>query len=158
LELYLWRMEAINIRLKSLREKAGLLPQNLADEIGINGTWFDELEAVEGALEESLDLEQIRKLALLLGVGLSILLTGSPLPPDTQPLSFKDLARHLRRRLESETSLDVLEDKAGWELAGFLKRPDPEGWGQRVGFFRDVCAALGLDWLGILAYGESAPE
>ena len=151
-------METAGERLKSLREKVGLQAGNLADEIGINAVWFEELENGEAALEETLDLEQLRKLSLLLGVGLATLVTGSPLPPDLRPISFKDLARHIRRRLETETGLDALEEKSGWDLGAFLKRPDPEGWGQRVPFFRDVCAALGLDWLGILAYAESVVE
>jgi transcriptional regulator with XRE-family HTH domain len=151
-------MESAGERLKSLREKVGLRAENLADEIGINPIWFEELETGEAALEESLDLEQLRKLSLLLGVGLATLVTGSPLPPDSRPVSFKDLARHLRRRLETEPGLDALEEKTGWDLGAFLKRPDPEGWGQRVPFFRDVCRVLGLDWLGILAYAESVAE
>lgn len=146
------------MRLRSLREKVGLLTENLADEIGISPAWFEELENGDSSLEETLDLEQIRKLSLLLGVGLSTLLTGSPLPPDIRPISFKDLARHLRRRLETEPGLDALEEKTGWDLGAFLKRPDPEGWSQRIPFFRDVCATLGLDWLGVVAYGESATE
>lgn len=151
-------MESAGERLKSLREKVGLNAGNLADEIGISAAWFEELENGETSLEDSLDLEQLRKLSLLLGAGLSTLVTGSPLPPDLRPVSFKDLARHLRRRLESETGLDALEEKTGWDLGAFLKRPDTEGWGQRIPFFRDVCGALGLDWLGILAYGESVAE
>jgi len=151
-------MESAGERLKSLREKVGLDAGNLADAIGVNAAWFEELENGEAALEESLDLEQLRKLSLLLGTGLSTLVTGYALPPNVKPLSFKDLARHLRRRLETETGIDALEEKTGWDLGSFLKRPDPEGWGQRLPFFRDVCAALGLDWLGILAYAESVVE
>lgn len=145
-------------RIKALREKSGLRSENLADEIGISAAWFDEMENGESDLEETLDLEQIRKLSLLLGVGMAQLLAGAPVPAGTQPLSFKDLARHLRRRLENEPGLDALEEKTGWDLGAFLKRPDQEGWGQRVPFFRDVCGALGLDWNGVLAYGESVLE
>lgn len=145
-------------RLKALRLKAGLDAGNLADAIGISGTWYEELEEEDGLLEDSLDLEQIRKLSLLLNVGLAHLLTGSPLPPGAAPLAFKTLALHLRRRLESETSLETLEEKIGWDLGAFLKRPETEGWGQRAVFFRAVCLELNLDWLGVLAYGEALRE
>lgn len=151
-------MESTGERLRSLREAAGLRAENLADEIGISAVWFEELENGEAALEESLDLEQVRKLSLLVGVGLAVLVTGEPVPPGVPPLSFKDLARHLRRRLENEPGLESLEEKSGWDLGAFLKRPDPEGWGQRIPFFRDVCAVVGVDWRGILAYGESVAE
>lgn len=151
-------MESMAARLKALRLKAGLDAGNLADAIGISGTWYEELEEEDGLLEDSLDLEQIRKLSLLLNVGLAHLLTGSPVPPGVAPLDFKGLALHLRRRLESETSLEALEEKIGWDLGAFLKRPETEGWGQRVVFFQAVCLELKLDWLGVLAYGEALRE
>lgn len=151
-------MESTVARLKALRLKAGLDAGNIADAIGISGTWYDELEEEDGLLEDSLDLEQIRKLSLLLNVGMAHLLTGSPLPPGVAPLDFKGLARHLRRRLETETDLEALEEKIGWDLGAFLKRPETEGWGQRVAFFRAVCLELKLDWLGVLAYGEALRE
>jgi transcriptional regulator with XRE-family HTH domain len=151
-------MEGMAARLKALRIKAGKDTGNLADAIGISGTWFDELEEEDGLLEDSLDLEQIRKLALLLNVGMAHLLTGSPLPPGLAPIDFKALARHLRRRLETEASLESLEERIGWDLGAFLKRPETEGWGQRVVFFQAVCMELKLDWLGVLAYGEALRE
>lgn len=153
--MYLYAVDTIAQRLKALREKAGLDTGNLSEAIGISASWFDDLENGEGELEESLDLEQIRQLALLLQVDIARLLTGAPVPLGTKPITFKDLARHIRRRLENESGLEALEEKCGWDLGGFVKRPDTEGWGQRTGFFRDVCGMLGLDWLGIVAYADS---
>lgn len=151
-------MQPLNERLKALRLRSGAEPESLADSIGISPEWYLDLENEEGQVEETLDLEQIRKLALQLKVGLAQLLTGSPLPPGTPALSFASLARVLRRRLEDETSLDDLEEKTGWELGSLLKHPEQEGWGHPVPFFRDVCKVLELDWLGILAYAEALPE
>lgn len=151
-------MQGLKERLKGLRLKAGLDPESLADQIGISTDWYLDLENEDGQVEETLDLEQIRKLALQLEVGLAQLLTGAPLPPGTPALTFTELARAVRRRLEDETSLDDLEEKAGWELGALLKHPEQEGWGHHVPFFRDLCTALGLDWLGILAYAEALPE
>lgn len=156
--MYLCGMETTGDRLRAYREKAGHQPEGLADQIGITPNWFEDLENNEGELEETLDLDQIRKLALLLNVGMAQLLTGSPVPPGTAPMSFKDLARHVRRRLETEPGLESLEERTGWDLADYLKRPDTEGWGQRIQFYKDVCGALGVDWVGILAYGEALPE
>lgn len=156
--MYFCAVDAIGQRLKTLREKAGLDTGNLAEAIGISATWFDDLENGEGELEETLDLEQIRQLALLLHVTIAELLTGTPAPAATRPMTFKDLARHIRRRLENETGLESLEEECGWDLGGFVKRPDTEGWGQRVGFFRDVCGMLAVDWLGIVAYADSMIE
>lgn len=155
--MYFWAMEKMEERLKALRLKAGLDPETLADQIGISPGWYEDLEREESQVEETLDLEQVRKLALQLNVGLAQLLTGAPLPPGTPVLTFTELARHLRRRLEEEVRLEDLEEKTGWELGAFLKHPEQEGWGHHIPFYRDVCATLGLDWLGILAYGEALP-
>lgn len=151
-------MDGTGARLRALREKAGLEPETLADQIGVSLLWYEDLENEPGEVEESLGLEQIRKLALLLGVGMAQLLTGAPVPPDTRAVAFQDLARQLRRKLEDMPGLDDLEEKVGWDLGRFLKSPETEGWEQRLPFFKDVCAVLGLDWLGVIAYLELLPE
>jgi hypothetical protein len=108
-------------------------------------------------LENSLDLAQLRKLAVLLHVGLGFLLTGAILPEEAPLLSFQEVARRVRAYLE-HASLEELETKTGWELGPFLKRPAQEGWDQRAAFFRDLCGELGLDWRGVLKYCESIRE
>ena len=166
-------MENASDRLKALRVKAGLEPENLADQIGINAIWYDDLENGEVDMDDTLDLDQIRKLSLLLGVGMSHLVVGHPLPPGVKPLSFLELARHLKRKLaegvdteagagnmsgaaDYQANLDALEETVGWSLDAFLKSPNMEGWGQRMPFFKDVCGSQYLDWMGILAYCEGA--
>jgi transcriptional regulator with XRE-family HTH domain len=151
-------MDETGARLRALREKAGLEAETLADQIGVSPLWYEDLENEPGEVEESLGLEQLRKLSLLLGVGVAQLLTGSPVPSDTRAVAFQDLALQLRRKLEDMPGLDELEEKVGWDLGRFLKSPETEGWEQRVPFFKDVCAALGLDWLGVIAYLELLPE
>jgi transcriptional regulator with XRE-family HTH domain len=155
-------MDGIGARLKALREKAGLDPEALADQVGISPAWFEDLEKDDEELENSLDLEQARKLSLLLGAGMAQLITGAPLPPGVAPLTFQDLARKLKARIDEEadpaSGLEAWEEKTGWELGRFLKSPAQEGWGQRIRFFQDVGRALRIDWLGILAYCEALPE
>lgn len=145
-------------RLRELRLKAGLDPEGLADQIGISPAWYEDLESDPDELENGLDLAQLRKLAVLLHVGLGFLLTGAILPDEVTPLSFLEVARRVRARLEHAPDVDALETKIGWELGAFLKRPGEEGWGQRVPFFRDLCGELGLDWRGVLKYCESIQE
>lgn len=144
-------------RLRDLRLKAGLEPEGIADQIGISPSWYEDLEREPGELENGLDLAQLRKLAVLLHVGLGFLLTGAVLPDEVPPLSFQEVARRARAHLE-HASLEELENNTGWELGAFLKRPGPEGWEQRVPFFRDLCGELGLDWRGVLKYCESIRE
>lgn len=145
-------------RLKELRLKAGLDAEGLADQIGISAAWYGDLEAEEGELEQSLDLAQLRKLAVLLHVGLGFLLTGETIPDAVPLLSFQEMARRVRARLEQVADVGALEEKVGWELGSFLKRPGEEGWEQRAPFFRDLAGELGLDWRGVLKYCESIRE
>lgn len=149
---------ALAERLKALRLKAGLDGEGLADQIGISAEWYADLEGEPGEAEASLDLAQLRKLAVLLHVGLGFLLTGAIIPDEVPPLTFLELARRLRLRLEHSPDVQGLEEKTGWDLAAFLKRPGEEGWEQRAPFFRDVCGELGLDWRGVLKYCESIIE
>ncbi|MDB5048928.1 MAG: hypothetical protein JWO30_1999 [Fibrobacteres bacterium] len=142
-------------RLKTLRIKAGQDAEGLADQIGITADWYLDLEREPGELEASLDLTQLRKLAILLNVGLAFLLTGETIPDSVPNLTFLEVARRIRLHLEHSKDVQSLEEKTGWEVAGFLKNPDAEGWDQRTGFFRDVCRELDLDWRGVLRYCES---
>ena len=145
-------------RLKALRIKTGLDGEGLADQIGISAAWYDDLENHPGEVEASLDLAQLRKLAILLHVGLGFLLTGAIIPDEVPTLSFLEIARRLRLRLEHSPDVQALEEKTGWDLAAFLKQPGAEGWDQRALFFRDVCAELELDWRSVLKYCESISE
>jgi transcriptional regulator with XRE-family HTH domain len=145
-------------RLKALRIKAGQDPEGLADQIGITADWYEDLEKEAGELESSLDLTQLRKLAILLNVGLAFLITGETVPDAVATLSFLELARRIRLHLEHSQDVRSLEEKTGWDLGAFLKNPDAEGWDQRTVFFRDVCGELGLDWRGVLRYAESIRE
>ncbi len=145
-------------RLKALRIKAGLDAEGIADQIGISAEWYVDLENEPGELEASLDLAQLRKLAILLHVGLGFLLTGAIVPDEVPALSFLEIARRLRMRLEHSPDVEALDEKIGWDLGSFLKRPGEEGWDQRAPFFRAVCGELGADWRGVLKFCESIRE
>lgn len=144
-------------RLRAFREKAGLDAGTLADQIGISAAWYEDLETEAGEAEDSLDLAQWRKLAVLLHAGMGFLITGALVPDEVPALSFQEVARRARAHLE-HASVEELETRTGWELGAFLKRPGEEGWEQRVPFFRDLCRELGIDWRGVLKYCESIRE
>lgn len=145
-------------RLKTLRLKAGQDPEGLADQIGITADWYLDLEREPGELEASLDMTQLRKLAILLNVGLAYLITGETIPDTVPTLSYLEVARRLRLRLGQGNDIQSLEEKTGWDLAAFLRNPESDGWEQRAPFFRDICRELELDWRGVLRYCESIRE
>lgn len=147
--------QPIHERLRALRLKAGLDPEAIAAQIGLSAAWYEDLERDGEELEAGLDISQLGKLAVILGVGMGYLVTGAALPGDVAPLPFQEVARQARGYLEHAPDLDSLETKTGWDLGAFLKHPAAEGWEQRLPFFRDVCRELGLDWRGILKYCES---
>ena len=107
-------------RLKTLRLKAGLDPEGLADQIGITPEWYLDLEADPGELEASLDMTQLRKLAILLHVGMGYLIDGKPIPDSVPILPFLEVARRIRLDLEHSKDVSTLEERTGWDLAGFL--------------------------------------
>jgi transcriptional regulator with XRE-family HTH domain len=152
------RSEGQAERLRELRLKAGLDPEGIADQIGLSPAWYEDLETEADEAEQSLDLAQWRKLAILLHVGMGFLITGGIIPDEVATLSFLELARRIRAHLEHATGVEELEAKTGWDLGPFLKRPGEEGWDQRAPFFRALCAELGLDWRGVLKYCESIRE
>jgi transcriptional regulator with XRE-family HTH domain len=145
-------------RLRELRIKAGLDAEGIADQIGLSSAWYEDLETDPGEAEQSLDLAQWRKLAILLHVGMGFLLTGAIVPDEVPALSFQEIARRGRAHLEHSPGVEDLEAKTGWDLSAFLKRPGEEGWDQRAPFFRDLCGVLGIDWRGVLKYCESIRE
>jgi transcriptional regulator with XRE-family HTH domain len=145
-------------RLKTLRAKAGLDPEGLADQIGISPAWYEDLESEPGELENGLDMSQLRKLAILLHVGMGYLVDGQAIPEGVPNLPFLEVARRIRLHLEHSQDIKALEEKTGWDLGRFLKHPEAEGWEQRLPFFRDVCRELGADYRGVLRYCESIRE
>jgi transcriptional regulator with XRE-family HTH domain len=150
--------EGLAQRLRALRLKAGLDAEGIADQIGLSPAWYGDLENDPGEAEQSLDLAQWRKLAILLHAGMGFLITGSVIPDEVPSLSFQETARRVRAYLEHTSGVEELEAKTGWDLGAFLKRPGEEGWDQRVPFFRDLCGELGIDWRGVLKYCESIRE
>lgn len=145
-------------RLKTLRIKAGQDPEGLADQIGITADWYLDLEKEPGEMEAGLDMTQLRKLAILLNVGMAYLITGEPIPDTVPTLTYLEVARGLRLRLGQANDIPSLEAKIGWDLAAFLKNPESDGWEQRAPFFRDTCRELEMDWRGVLRYCESFRE
>ncbi|MDB5106847.1 MAG: hypothetical protein JWP91_4536 [Fibrobacteres bacterium] len=142
-------------RLKTLRAKAGLDPEGLADQIGITPEWYEDLERDSGELESTLDLTQLRKLAILLHVGMGYLVNGEAIPEGVPNLPFLEVARRIRLHLEHNKDVQSLEERTGWDLGAFLKHPEADGWEQRLPFFRDVCRELEMDYRGVLRYCES---
>lgn len=145
-------------RLKALRLKAGQDPEGLADQIGISAAWYENLENEPGELETALDLSQLRKLSLLLNVGAGYLILGAPIPESVPMLSFLELARRIRLQIGSPADLEILEEKSGWDLSGFLKHPEADGWEFPLPFYRDLADSLGLDWRGVLRFCDSIRE
>ena len=149
-------METMADRLRALRKKSGIDPETLADQIGITVDWYEDLEKEDGELQATLDLSQFHKLALLLKVGLGFLSTGEPIPESVRVLSFVDVAVAVRRELEHSGMVEM-EERTGWDLGGFLRNREMDGWEQKLGFFEDVCKSLNLDWRGVLRYCELLP-
>ena len=64
-------------RIKALREKAGLKFEAVAELVGINNSWYWDLEAYDDEVTDTLTLKQVMKLADTLYVELGGSATAS---------------------------------------------------------------------------------
>ena len=133
-------------RIRRLREAACLAPEDVADAIGINHSWYGDLEGFDDELESTLELRQVALLAAALRVTLRYLLAPDDRAEDaaTRPrVSFADLVSRLQDAVQQH-GLNKVEDRVGWGLTGFLERGDPRQW--PLDFLKDVCEYVKVDW------------
>ncbi len=137
-------------RLRSFRDRLHLSVEEVAAQIGVDATWYEDIEADSDLLEETLDFEQLKKLAVVLEISFTTLLTGEPPGTPEPSFSLTELRAKVNRHLgEDAQARDELEERIGWDLTAFLRDAE-EGWGYKAGFFRDLCSAIGLDWKHLL--------
>lgn len=134
-------------RIKELREKAALTPDAVAERLGINISWYWDLESYDDEVTDTLTLNQVFILADVLKVTARDLLCENEedaFLPECRP---NELVLRIRNFLNSE-GIDIkdLEDQVGWELVWFLD--DPESvFGQPAMFLQSLCNRLGINWI-----------
>jgi transcriptional regulator with XRE-family HTH domain len=137
------------VRVRGLRVRAGKSKSDVAERLGLNAAWYDDLEHDDDALVSTLTLFQAIDLACVLGVGLAELVGDDP-PPDER-LPLMELPARIRDHLAREgLALETFEGRVGWPLGDFLDSPLTVTAEVPVAFLQALSANLGVDWLALI--------
>jgi len=141
--------------IKTLRERSGKSDLEMAQLLGLNISWYCDLESHDDELVSTLSLSQATRFASLLGVKLYDLLGESPAPGSTIPIS--QLPERVRAATaQAEVSLEEFENRVGWKLGQFLDTPVQTAAERPVMFLQDLAAQLGLPWLSVIPNDHAA--
>jgi len=136
-------------RIRALRIRAGKSKVDIAQSLGLNAAWYDDVEQHDDELFASLTLFQAIQLAALLHVTLHDMLEVRPSPD--QRIALVELPERITQHLEKVgMSVEQLEEKLGWELRGFLDAPLQIAAEFPIAFFQALAENLGLDWLSFV--------
>lgn len=130
----------------------------MAQLLGLNDAWYDDLEQHDGELVSTLTLFQAMQLASILGVRLHELLGEAPVAGERLPLvAVPDcIAAHAARE---GISMEQFEEQVGWELREFVDAPLKIAAELPIAFLQAVAAGLGINWLSVVTdQDELAPH
>jgi len=132
-------------KIRTARIRAGKSKTEVAERLGLNTAWYDDLERRDDELAATLTIFQAMDLASLLGFRLGDLFGDSALPG--QAVAIIDLPARIRAHLASAgLSLKQFEDQVGWELGPFLDSPVKLAAELPIAFFQALAPQLGIHW------------
>ncbi len=136
-------------RIRGLRIRAGKPKGEIAQSLGLNAAWYDDLEQRDDELVSSLTLFQAMELASLLGVKLHDIFEVRSSPDEH--IALVDLPARITQHVAKEgITVEQLEEKVGWELRGFLESPVHAAAETPIAFLQALAHGLGLDWLSFV--------
>lgn len=135
-------------RIRALRIRAGKSRLEMAQSLGLNSAWYDDLEQREGELAATLNVFQAMQLASLLGVRLHELFdAGAPAHPRIPLIDLPE--RILAHATGAGISVEQLEREVGWDLRDFLDAPVQVAAELPLAFLMAIASPLGIDWLSL---------
>jgi hypothetical protein len=136
-------------QIRNYRVRAGKSREEVAEHLGINNAWYDDLEHYDEELTSTLTLFQAMALASFLGVGLRELVGKSDRAHET--LSIIDLPSRIRSHLDQKgISVEQFEGEVGWDIRDFLESPLKVAAESPIMFLQGVSEALGIDWVAMV--------
>jgi transcriptional regulator with XRE-family HTH domain len=133
-------------RVREARERLGLTESEVASRLEIQDSEYWDVEFHDDEAFTSFSVEQLKRLADILGVSLRALFFGDDSNPSGERTSFASITQRLQALAASERlSTDELSERVGWELEEILTAPESLGE-LNVAGLRDVCMAIGVDW------------
>jgi DNA-binding XRE family transcriptional regulator len=139
----------IAAQLRNYRVRAGRSRSEVAEHLGINEAWYDDLEKYDEELTSTLTLFQAVALASFLGVRFRELIAGTNAPRVT--LSILDLPPRIRTHIERKgMTVEQLEGELGWEISEFLESPMKVVAESPIVFLEAISELLGINWLSMV--------
>jgi len=137
-------------QVRSFRVRAGKSRTDVAQHLGINAAWYDDIELHDDELVSTLTLFQAMSLAAFLGVTLRELLgAGCCLPG--QAIALLTLPDRIRVHAAGQSlSLDQLADQVGWALDEFMASPLKGAAELPLIFLQALAGPLGINWVCLI--------
>jgi transcriptional regulator with XRE-family HTH domain len=138
-------------RIRKARESLGLTEADIAGRLGIapSDYWDVELHNEEAFVATS--LAALSQIADILSIPLHVLLFGPTTKAPASRATFVEIAGRLAALATSEgLSIAEFGERIGWELEPVVASPESLSGFNIVGL-RDVCNAVGVDWVEALS-------
>jgi len=142
-------------RIRNFRVRAGKSRAEIAQLLGLNEAWYEDLEQNDEELTATLTLFQAMQLASILGVRLDELLEEAP--ADGERIALVDLPELINAHAAREgISMEQFEEQVGWEVRDFLDSPVKTAAELPIAFLQAVAARLGINWLSVVPDDDAA--
>jgi len=142
-------------RFTRAREARGLSQADVADRWQQPVSMYWDLEFHDSEAFDVISVRDLRRLASILHVSVSYLLFGGEPPSPLLPVSYAELVRRLRERMEAdELSVDRMGDIVNLELHEYLQEPERLGE-LPIAALRFICQEVGVDWAATLTQNDS---
>jgi hypothetical protein len=137
--------------LRVSREALGLNPQHLAARFGRHGHLCPDLELYDDELFTCISVRDLLRLAAVVETSVAALLFGGNPPVPIRHVTFSEIAALIRDRLAATgVTAEQCGELVGWDVQPVLHNPEALG-DFNVQGLRDVCVALGIDWVAPLS-------
>jgi transcriptional regulator with XRE-family HTH domain len=139
-------------RIRSARTRAGLDPQTVSEVLGLTLPAYFDLEAFDDELFTCLSLEELTKLAQVLGVSpLSLVADDDRAHEATGEMSLTEVISRIRDYIEVHgLTAAAFSDRVGWDISEALLHPDSAWQSWNLDWLYDVCAELKIEWMAVL--------
>lgn len=135
-------------RFRQFRERAGLSPQDAAQQMDISSACIWDLETYEDELVDCYSPSDLRRFSQVLGIRPSELFGAEAVE---SPVAAADLVRLIREQCSTrDLTLEQFEDAVGWCLNGSMDPPERLFEDMTIAGLQWLCRELGIDWHRVL--------